>query len=126
MALSKYLDEREQWCGIKRLRKQHQPIPYSSRDRQGRHVEMKDRVEEAAKFLANEVWGLPGVEAITKEERWPRRRYPMIVRDPLGINVSGISLEEVRAAVRTLKRRKTFDSFLSLSRPLERSSRIDR
>ena len=36
--LSEYIADREQWMGIKRLRRQYQPIPYSSRDKMGRHV----------------------------------------------------------------------------------------
>ena len=32
-SLSVELDEREHWRGIKRLRKQYQPIPYSSTDK---------------------------------------------------------------------------------------------
>ena len=56
-AVSEDLGGREQWMGIKQLRKQYQPIPYSCKDRHGRHVEMKDRAEEAARFLAEEVWG---------------------------------------------------------------------
>ena len=106
-ALSEDLGDREQWMGIRQLRKQYQPIPYSSRDRLGRHIEMKDRAEEAAKFLAEEIWGLPRVERSTREERWPNDRYPKLVSEPLGINLGEITLTELRSAIRKLKRRKT-------------------
>ena len=107
--LSEDLGDREQWMGIKQLRKQYQPIPYSSRDKLGRHIEMKDRAEEAARFLAEEIWGLPGVERSSREERWPIDRYPRLVNDPLGISTGEITLKELRAAIRKLKRRKSRD-----------------
>ena len=68
-SLNEDLGDREQWMGIKYLRKQYQPIPYSSKEKQGRHIEMKDRAEEAARFLPEEIWGLPRVEGSTKDEK---------------------------------------------------------
>ena len=50
---------------------------------------------------------MPDSENRTGGERWPENRYPRLVDDPLGINTGEITLREVRAAVRKLKRRKT-------------------
>ena len=47
------------------------------------------------------------METRTREERWPRDRYPKVVIYPLGIVIGQNTLKELQAAIKQLKRRKT-------------------
>ena len=57
--LSKDLDLRERWLGIRELKSKYNPNPYHNKDKQGNHIQWKDRAEKAAEHLSTQQWGLP-------------------------------------------------------------------
>ena len=50
--VSKDLDVREYWLGLKQLKKGYCPIPYALKDARGKTVSLGARAEAAAEFLA--------------------------------------------------------------------------
>eukprot|EP00975_Prorocentrum_lima_P052133 10919330-Prorocentrum_lima.AAC.1 len=52
-SLRNELDIRDKWIGLKRLRKEYTPIPFSRKTPQGTHIPMSTIVNEAALYLAN-------------------------------------------------------------------------
>ena len=55
--LSKELDLKDRWLGIKQLKKKYQPIPYVFKTEDGRRRNYHNRAEAAAEELAR-VWRL--------------------------------------------------------------------
>ena len=97
--LSRDLNDREQWMGIKKLRKQYQPIPFSRRTKEGKHKPMAERAEEAAKCLAREVWCRQRGDQQAHEEgngrRSDKQGYPKLVNGSLGIDCNEIRMGEL-------------------------------
>ena len=56
-AISKDLDLRDRWLGIRELRRKYTPTPYHNKDRQGLHISHKNRAQHAAKHLSELQWG---------------------------------------------------------------------
>jgi hypothetical protein len=104
--LDKDLDLRSQWLGIRRLRKEYQPTPFSRRGKQGAHIPLDRRAEESALFLANEVWARRDKEGVSAAEVWPDTEYPRILEEGLGMEVGPITGGELAYAIWRLKRRK--------------------
>ena len=47
------LDLRSKWMGLRMLRKGYSQAPYHRNNKEGRHIKMQDRAEEAAKYLSD-------------------------------------------------------------------------
>ena len=55
-SVDKDLDLRDRWLGIRGMKKQYQPMAYSQKDKEGKHIPMNRRAEFAAKYWADEIW----------------------------------------------------------------------
>ena len=51
------LGERDIWKGIRNLKKEYTPTPYSRKTKSGEHVTMNRIAEQAGRYLAEEQWG---------------------------------------------------------------------
>ena len=51
------LDVRDQFMGLKNLRRPYVPVPVGMKDEQGKHVPMSKRAQSAADFLGDRIWG---------------------------------------------------------------------
>ena len=97
------LDIRDQFMGLRRLRKPYVPIPLSMKDARGRHVPLPRRAQCAASFLANDIWGEANpapqrlIESISSER---------LVTNDLRMNLNDIAPSELREAIHKLKRGK--------------------
>ena len=45
--LDKDLDIREKWLGIRQLKAEYRPTPYSRKTKEGEHIRMEERAEKA-------------------------------------------------------------------------------
>ena len=97
------LDIRDQYMGLRNLRKPFVPCPLSMKNKHGQHVPLYQRAQCAAEFLRDQIWG----EAHTNpQELINQIATERLVADPIGLDLSDISLEEIEGACRNLKRRK--------------------
>ena len=55
--LTKELDIRDRWLGIRELKTKYTPSPYHNKDAEGNHVQWKDRAQKAAEHLSTKQWG---------------------------------------------------------------------
>ena len=53
------MDIRDQWLGLKELRKDYSPQSYAYKTNWGEHVPRSQRAEHTAHYLANIQWGSP-------------------------------------------------------------------
>ena len=97
------LDIRDQFIGLRNLRKPYVPIPLSMKDAQGQHVPLHKRAQCAATFLGDQIWGEAHAQPETLIEQIATER---LVTDDLGLKVSDITLTELEGAIRKLKRGK--------------------
>ena len=53
------------------MKKGYQPVPYTQKDAQGKHVKVTNKAEGAAKYFGTAVWGKSEVdgEAQTSDDR---------------------------------------------------------
>ena len=105
-AVSQNLDVRSQWLGIRQMMKKFTGRPYSRRHQDGTHIPMKQRAEEAAKFLESFIWSPTEHPTNDAQHLWPRAEYPPVINGTAGVDTSPISQEEVMQVVRKMKRRK--------------------
>ena len=56
------IDIRDQYMGLKNLRKTFTPIPLSMRDQNKKHIPMEQRAQKAAEFLGTQIWGTTTTE----------------------------------------------------------------
>ena len=97
------LDIRDQFMGLRRLRKPYVPVPLSIKDSQGKHVPLHRRAQFAAEFLGKEIWG----EAHpTPQELVHQIASDSLVTDDLRMNTGEITLSELEGAIRKLQRGK--------------------
>ena len=97
------LDIRDQFMGLRRLRKPYVPVPLSIKDSQGKHVPLHRRAQFAASFLGKEIWG----EAHpTPQELVHQIASDRLVTDDLRMNTGEITLSELEGAIRKLQRGK--------------------
>ena len=99
MSLSRDLDLRDRWLGIRNLKRGYQKIPYTQTDETGQNVKMKDKAEGAAVFFETHVWKQPA-------QTTPSFDGPMIVENASCYNTSSITMEELRSVLRKFKRRR--------------------
>ena len=55
--LTKDLDIRDRWMGIRELKTKYNPIPFHNKDKEGKHIQWKDRAQRAAEHLSTQQWG---------------------------------------------------------------------
>ena len=55
--LSHKLDTRDWWATVRRIRKAFTPKTYALKNSKGKRIQKKDRAEECAKFLEEDIWG---------------------------------------------------------------------
>ena len=94
-SVSKDLDLRDRWLGIRNMKKVYQPVPYTQKDPAGRNVKVKDKAEGAAMFFETRIWQQS--QTSTNEFTGPQ-----IVTEQVSI-----TLTELRQILRKFKRRKS-------------------
>ena len=106
-AVSKDLDVRSQWLGLRQLKKTYTGNPFSRKTANGKHISMNQRANETAKFLATKIWSGDRVpRGEHGQEVWPPEEYPNLYEQTLGIDVGPIRIDELMRAIRKMKRRK--------------------
>ena len=100
--LSNKLDVRDWWAVIKKVKKQFSPMTYALKDRQGKRIPKKQRAEESAKHLEQNIWGLDGMA-----KRADELRQNQIVENDGLYNVDEIQMQELNEALKKFKRRKS-------------------
>ena len=87
--------------GLKRLRKPYVSVPLSMKDAKGRHVPLSRRAQCSAEFLATVIWGETSPAPQKLIDKISDER---LVTVDLRMNLRDIDPEELRAAIRKLKR----------------------
>ena len=105
-SVSKDLDVRSKWLGLRQLKQPYRGNPYSRKDTDGKHIPMNRRAEAAATFLEKQIWADNSQDNMHESERWPSEAYPPVLEHGLGIDISPIRIEELIAVIRKMKRRK--------------------
>ena len=101
--VSKELDVRDNWAGIRALRKEYAPQPYNRKNKKGEIVAQENRAETAAIHLAEEQWGYgEGEEEGKKEEREKLKKEKTIVREKGKYKTSRITMEELNIVVKNI------------------------
>ena len=62
-SVSKDLDIRERWLGIRELKRKYNITPFHNKNAAGEHIQHKKRAQEAAKHLSEKQWGLNNDDA---------------------------------------------------------------
>ena len=97
------LDIRDQFMGLRKLRKPFVPTPLSMKNMKGQHVPLYQRAQCAAEFLRDQIWG----EAHNNpQELIDQIDDERLVADLIGMDLTDISLSEIEGACRKLKRNK--------------------
>jgi hypothetical protein len=100
-ALSKDLDIRERWLGIRELKRKFNPTPFHNKTAQGQHIQHKERAQEAAKYPSTIQWGT-NLDTATQEIDETQIIQPNTEQ----YNIDYPTLAEIYRAIRKLKRRK--------------------
>ena len=100
-ALSKDIDIRDRWLGLRQMKKGYQITPYAIKDRNGKRIKQSNIAEAIADHLGNNTWNNP--EAQEQANDINRRK---IVQIPEQYNTEPPTLEELRSTIKRLKRRK--------------------
>ncbi len=80
--ITKKLDVRERWAGIRRIKGKYQPQPYNRTDKySGKHIHMKLRAERAADYLSQEQWGKKEDPEEERERMGKNNRTRIIPKD---------------------------------------------
>ena len=99
------LDIRDQYMGLRNLRRPYVAIPLGMKDAAGKHVPLKQRAQKATEFLSKLIWG----DTRKQEETLALQNVPprqQIITDNLWMDIDVISMEELLWAIRKLKRNK--------------------
>jgi len=98
-AISKDLDLRSRWLGIKELKSKFNPTPYHNKNKEGEHTKLHERAQKAAEYLSREQWGEPSqTDKDLKNSRKHKYRnnkitkYQMLER----YNIDEITIEELK------------------------------
>jgi hypothetical protein len=102
-SISKELDIRDRWLGIKELKRKYTPTPYHNKDNHGLHIKHKQRAQHAAKYLSGTQWG----NSSSNIEPTPSQNTtPIIDHNTQNYNIEPPTLEEITRVIRKIKRRK--------------------
>ena len=99
--VDKDLDIRDLWQGIRFLKTGKDPLSLNIKGATGGEIALKTKAREAATFLATHVWGKPGIATTHTDPYKP----PISDAAPI-IETSDITMSELMAAIRRLKRGK--------------------
>ena len=94
------LDLRSKWMGLRMLREGYSQAPYHRNNKEGRHIQMKDRAEEAAKYLSDTQWK----PELTDHPPLPTNK---VITEEVQISQAEISEAELGKAIAKLKNRKS-------------------
>ena len=100
-SVSKDLDLRDRWMGIRELKRKYNPTPFHNKNAEGEHIHHKRRAQEAAKHLSEKQWG---INTGTEQEEF--NQTPIIEQNTEQYNIECPTLVEIFRAIRKLKRRK--------------------
>ena len=102
--VSHEIDERDQYMGLRNLRRPFVATPLGMKDKDGQHIPFEQRSQKAAEFLGTVFWGA-SVEA--QEHTQPRTQpQSRIVSEDLGMDLQDITMKELFWAINKLKRAK--------------------
>ena len=90
--VSKNLDVRSRWMGIRQMKRTFAPRTYAKRDAQGKNIPFAEIAEETAKYLAETRWPLREED---NQDHWQTPEYPNLAQGGMGINTGEITTEEV-------------------------------
>ena len=82
------------------MRKEYKPIPYHQTGLNGEHIKLQDRADNAARFLASEIWGDKQSNA---SDTLPKNK---LIEKDLPYNTGPITASELQAVIKKFKRRK--------------------
>ena len=108
-SISRDLDLRSRWLGIKELKSKYNPTPYHNVTKDGEHIKLHDRAQKAAEYLSREQWGeLSQEQKDLKETRKHKYRNNKITNyfSFEKYYTEEIMMDELRDIVKQLKRRK--------------------
>lgn len=98
--MSKDLNIRDKWCGLRAFKTYYKPIPYQQQDRNQTNILAINEAEAAAHSLSKDIWGhKPNIENFV----YNRSR---IIQEELEYNISPIISNELREVSKKFKRRK--------------------
>ena len=100
-SLSKELDIRDRWLGIRELKRKYNPTPFHNKNAQGQHIQHKQRAQEAARYLSEQQWGTS-----TEAETQNIITTPIIPSNTDTYDTDYPTLIEIGRAIKKLKRRK--------------------
>ena len=66
--------DRVRWEGLKRMKKEYTPAPYTIKDKRGHHVSIENKAEAKADYLATKRWGREQVQVETEAQENEDRR----------------------------------------------------
>ena len=98
------MDLRDKWLGIRQLKSEYQPNPYNRKRKNGTHIPLEKRAEEAAKYLQKEQWGKETSNNIPSNTGTQQTRGTQNTTD--NYNIGEISMEELREVIKKFKKRK--------------------
>jgi len=101
--VSKDLDVRDRWMGIRYLKKGFHVMPYTLKDDRGKRTQTGNKATEAATFLATAIWGKTEEQRNNEEQLIEEK----IVTEELNIQTNEIELKELIQIIRRLKQGKT-------------------
>ena len=104
-ALSKDLDIRDRWLGIRELKSKYNPTPYHNRTKQGEHVKWSDRAQKAAEYLSSHQWGKAEASEGGTDEPWLQDN--LVEYEPWEkYDTTPPTMKEIKGVIKKLKRRK--------------------
>ena len=102
--IDKEVDVRDQFMGLRCLRRPFAPIPLSMKDATGKHIPFHERAQKAAEYLGSVIWNSStNTDTTSRGNVTPKDR---IITEDLNMNTGNITMEEVEWAVKKLKRGK--------------------
>ena len=107
--ISKDLDIRDRWLGIRQLKQTYQPNPYARKTLDGKFIKQNERAQEAANYFSREQWGIKRKNEEDSETP-PCKRSNIIQHcknTTSEYNTEEITIEELKRIIKQIKRKKT-------------------
>eukprot|EP00975_Prorocentrum_lima_P020913 4400842-Prorocentrum_lima.AAC.1 len=98
-SVRKELDVRDQWLGLRQLKREFTPTPFAKKTAQGHHVKMEEAAQQAASYLQDRHWARP-------LEIPPLRRLYKVIHDDVIVDTADFRVAEITVAISSLKKRK--------------------
>ena len=94
-SVTKQLDIRDKWMGIKYIKQKHSPNLYEQANARGESVNLGDRAQAAADYLAEKQWGQPNIPSVAQGNYYTANRSLNNI-----YNLDNISLAELKELLR--------------------------